>query len=279
MRNITAIRLQDFKNYLKEEEKSHLTIDKYVRDVTAFMSWLGDRVFDKAAVLEYKEIIRVDYAARSVNSIISSLNSFFEFIGFGECKVKLLKIQKRIFADEAKELKKEECERLMRAALNSKNERLYCIMQTICTTGIRVSELKFITVESVCIRKAVISCKGKERVIILPGELCTLLRKYIRKEKITSGCIFVTRSGKPLDRSNIWAAMKKLCEIANVDRGKVFPHNLRHFFAREFYSIDRDIARLADVLGHTSVNTTRIYIMDSGEAHRRQIEKLHILRC
>ena len=279
MRIITSMLIQDFKNYLREEEKSKSTIEKYIRDITALMVWLGGRATDKTEILEYKEKIRSEYAARSVNSIISSLNSFFDFVGWRDCKVKLLKIQKQIFADESKELKKEECERLLKAALDSKNERLYYLMQTICATGIRVSELKFITVEAVALRQARINCKGKERVVLLPGELCRLLRKYIKKNKIVSGSVFVTKSGRPLDRSNIWADMKKLCELAGVSKEKVFPHNLRHLFARTFYSIDKDIAHLADILGHASVNTTRIYIMETGETHRRQIEKMHLLRC
>ena len=279
MRIITSKLIQAFKNYLTEEEKSKATIEKYIRDITALMVWLNGAAADKATILEYKEKIKSKYAVRSVNSIISSLNSFFDFVNWRECKVKLLKIQKQIFADESKELKKEECERLLKAALDSKNERLYYLMQTICATGIRVSELKFITVEAVGLRQARIDCKGKERVVILPGELCKLLRKYIKKHKIKSGSVFVTKNGRPLDRSNIWADMKKLCEIAGVAKEKVFPHNLRHLFAREFYSIDKDIAHLADILGHTSINTTRIYIMESGETHRRQIEKMHLLRC
>lgn len=279
MKIITSMLIQSFKNYLREEEKSKSTIEKYIRDITALMVWLGGRASDKTAILEYKEKIRTEYAARSVNSIISSMNSFFDFVGWRECKVKLLKIQKQIFADEAKELRKDECERLLKAALDSKNERLYYLMQTICATGIRVSELKYITVEAVGLRQAKINCKGKERVVLLPGKLCGLLRKYIKKNKIVSGSIFVTKNGRPLDRSNIWADMKKLCELAGVAKEKVFPHNLRHLFARTFYSIDKDIAHLADILGHTSVNTTRIYIMESGETHRRQIEKMHLLRC
>ena len=271
--------IQDFKNYLREEEKSKSTIEKYIRDITALMMWLGGRTADKTAILEYKEKIKEEYAARSVNSIISSMNSFFDFVGWRECKVKLLKIQKQIFADESKELRKDECERLLKAALDSKNERLYYLMQTICATGIRVSELKYITVEAVGLRQAKINCKGKERIVLLPGKLCGLLRKYIKKNKIASGSVFVTKNGRPLDRSNIWADMKKMCELAGVAKEKVFPHNLRHLFARTFYSIDKDIAHLADILGHTSVNTTRIYIMESGETHRRQIEKMHLLRC
>ena len=279
MKTITPTLVQEFKNYLREEEKSKSTIEKYVRDITALMVWLDGRVPDKTAIIEYKEKIRTEYAARSVNSIISSLNSFFDFVGWIDCKVKLLKIQKQIFADESKELKKEECERLLKVALDSKNERLYYLMQTICATGIRVSELRFITVEAIGLRQTKINCKGKVRVIMLSGELCRLLRKYVKKHRIKSGSIFVTKNGKPLDRSNIWAEMKKLCEIAGVAKDKVFPHNLRHLFARTFYAIDKDIAHLADILGHTSVNTTRIYIMKAGETHRKQIEKMHLLLC
>lgn len=279
MKTITPTLVQEFKNYLREEEKSKSTIEKYVRDITALMVWLDGRVPDKTAIIEYKEKIRTEYAARSVNSIISSLNSFFDFVGWIDCKVKLLKIQKQIFADESKELKKEECERLLKVALDSKNERLYYLMQTICATGIRVSELRFITVEAIGLRQTKINCKGKVRVIMLSGELCRLLRKYVKKHRIKSGSIFVTKNGKPLDRSNIWAEMKKLCEIAGVAKDKVFPHNLRHLFARTFYAIDKDIAHLADILGHTSVNTTRIYIMEAGETHRKQIEKMHLLLC
>ena len=279
MKIITDELIRAFKNQLIEEEKSKATIEKYIRDITAMQIWFSGRCVEKTAVLEYKEKIKGEYATRSVNSIISSINKFFDFVSWENCKVKLLKMQKQIFADESKELKKEECERLLKAALDSKNERLYYLMQTICATGIRVSELKFITVEAVGLRQARINCKGKERVIMLSGELCRLLRKYIKKNKITSGSVFITKNGRPLDRSNIWADMKKLCELAGVPKEKVFPHNLRHLFARTFYSIDKDIAHLADILGHASINTTRIYIMETGETHRRQIEKMHLLRC
>lgn len=279
MKTITTTLIKDFQIHLTEEEKSRATIEKYVRDTTALMLWLGGSPATKTAILEYKEKLKSEYAERSVNSIISSINSFFDFTSWQDCKVKLLKIQKRIFADESKELKREECERLLKAALDSKNERLYYLMQTICTSGIRVSELKFITVEAVCTRQARINCKGKMRVVILPSELCRMLQKYIKKNKIISGSVFVTKNGKPLDRSNIWTDMKKLCEIAGVAKEKVFPHNLRHLFARTFYSIDKDIAHLADILGHTSIDTTRIYVMETGETHRKRIEKMHLLRC
>lgn len=279
MKIITTMLIQNFRKYLIEEEKSKATIEKYIRDITALMVWLDGRVSDKVTILEYKEKLKEEYAARSTNSVISSINSFFDFVDWRECKVKLLKIQKQIFADASKELNADECEKLLKAARDTKNERLYCLMQTICATGIRVSELKFITAEALRTRQATINCKGKVRLVILPEELCNLLRKYVKRNNIKSGCIFVTKNGKPLDRSNIWADMKRLCGRAGVPKEKVFPHNLRHLFARTFYSVDKDIAHLADILGHSSVNTTRIYTMESCETHRRQIEKIHLLRC
>ena len=279
MRRISDQAIQRFRSYLAEEEKAEATIQKYIRDVTAFQKWLHGMPVEKSTVLRYKDELKSQYAARSVNSILSSINRFFDFIMWQDCKVKQLCIQKQIFAEEEKELTKKECEKLLRAAFNIKNERLYFLMQTICATGIRVSELRYITVEAVEKRQTKIHCKGKIRTVLLPGQLCHSLRRYIKKNKIKSGSIFVTKSGKPLDRSNIWADMKKLCAIAGVAKEKVFPHNLRHLFAREFYSIDKDIAHLADILGHTNVNTTRIYVMESCASHRRRMEKMTLLRC
>ena len=215
----------------------------------------------------------------SVNSVLSSLNSFFDYNEWYGCKVKPLKIQKQIFASKDKELSKAEYERLLDAARSGKNERLYLLMQTICSTGIRVSEVRFVTAEAVKNGVASINCKGKLRQVFLPKVLCRILTQYMKKKKITSGPVFVSRTGKPLDRSNIWSDMKKLCEHAGVSKDKVFPHNLRHLFARTYYSLQKDIVRLADILGHSSVNTTRIYTMETGEVHRRQIEKLGLLKC
>ena len=268
-----------FREYLLFEEKSKATVEKYIRDVTAFMGWVAERNVQKSIVLEYKKELVEKYAPRSVNSVISSLNAFFGYMGWQECKVKALKIQRQIFAEKEKELTKAEYERLLSAAKNKNNERLYYLMQTICATGIRVSELKFITVSAIYTVSAQINCKGKMRVVFLPKQLCVMLKKYIQKQKISSGSIFVSKSGKPLDRSNIWTDMKKLCALANVKPGKVFPHNLRHLFARTYYGLQKDIVRLADILGHSSVETTRIYTMGNGDVHRMQIEKMHLLRC
>ena len=220
-----------------------------------------------------------EYAPASVNSIISSLNTFFIWKKKYDLKIKSLKIQKQIFSKEDKELTKDEYRRLLDVARNKKNERLYLLMQTICSTGIRVSELKFITVKAVYLKRAVINLKGKTRIVLIPDKLCSLLLKYIKKNNIKDGSVFVTKGGKPLNRSNIWLDMKKLCEDANVQKDKVFPHNLRHLFARTYYTVERDIVRLADILGHTSVNTTRIYTMEPGEIHRNQIQRLGLLIC
>ena len=270
--------IEKFKQYLIEEEKSTATLEKYVRDITAFFAWLAGSELDKITVLRYKEHLTTNYAPASVNSVLSSLNSFFEYNDWHGLKVKMLKIQKQIFAERSKELTKAEYERLLVAAKQKKNERLYYLMQTICSSGIRVSELSAITIEAVRNHKANINCKGKMRVVILPKDLCKMLTEYARGEKITSGPIFITKTGKPLDRSTIWKMMKALCESAGVDREKVFPHNLRHLFARTYYSIQKDIVRLADILGHSSVNTTRIYTMETYDVHRRQIQKLGLLR-
>ena len=276
---ITEKLIEEFKQNLIEEEKAEATLEKYMRDVTAFLMWLADGVLDKMAVLRYKKhLVESEYAPATVNSVLSSLNSFFEFNSWHSLKIKMLKIQKQVFAERSKELSKAEYERLLKAAQEKKNERLYYMMQTICSSGIRVSELSAITFEAVKKRKANINCKGKMRVIILPKALCKVLTEYAAKRKITSGPLFITKTGKPLDRSAIWKMMKALCKSAGVEREKVFPHNLRHLFARTYYSIQKDIVRLADILGHSSVNTTRIYTMETCDVHHRQIQQLGLLR-
>lgn len=275
---LTKERIQKFQQYLLEEEKSLATIEKYVRDISAFYVWFGDGELTKQSVLAYKTYLMKHYAPASVNSVLSSLNSFFEFNEWQVLKVKMLKIQKQIFAEREKELTKAEYGRLLDAAMQKQNQKLYYLMQTICSSGIRVSELKEITVEAVQKQRATIRCKGKMRVVILPKKLCKMLSRYAKEQKIEQGPVFVTRTGKPLDRSAIWKMMKSLCESANVPKEKVFPHNLRHLFARTFYSLQKDIVRLADILGHSSVNTTRIYTMETGEIHRKQIQRLGLLR-
>ncbi len=279
MKKITDKTIREFRAYLHDEEKARATVEKYVRDLTAFAAWLGQSRLTKARVLEYKEYLIRSYSAGSVNSMLSSLNSFFEFTGEYDLKVKNIKIQKQIFVKNEKELTKAEYERLLQAAKAKGSRKLNLIMQTICSTGIRVSELCYITKESLRDGRAEVHMKGKLRVIIIPDELCRVLKKYANEEGITNGSIFVTKTGRPLDRSHIWRMMKSLCERAGVDKNKVFPHNLRHLFARTFYSIEKDIVRLADILGHSSVNTTRIYTMATWEICRRQIQRLGLLRC
>lgn len=279
MKKITNTAIQKFKDYLINEEKAAATVEKYIRDLTAFAAWLGDDTLCKEKVMQYKEYLKENYAKTSVNSVLASLNSFFDYKQLYALKVKNLKIQRSIFANREKELTKAEYDRLLKAAKRKGNRKLFLLMQTICSTGIRVSELKFITVSAINCGWADIDCKGKSRRIILPDALCRVLKKYVAEQNISNGSVFVSKNGKPLDRSNIWKLMKSLCEDAGVPKNKVFPHNLRHLFARTYYSIEKDIARLADILGHSSIETTRIYTMESGDVHRRQIEKLGLLRC
>lgn len=279
MRKVTQEKILQMTDRLINEEKSRATVRKYTHDVRAFAAWLGTRCVNKETVLAYKAFLMKKRVPAGVNTVLCSLNRFFEHHAWYDCKVKPLKIQKKLFAPKEKELSKAEYTRLLDAAKAKKNERLYLLMQTVCATGIRVSEVRFVTVEAVHTRLVCIHCKGKLRQAFLPQALCRALLSYIKKQKITSGPVFVTRTGKPLDRSNIWSEMKKLCETAAVSKKKVFPHNLRHLFARTYYAQQKDIVRLADILGHSSVNTTRIYTMESGEVHQRQIEKLGLLRC
>lgn len=275
---ITNELINNFKIYLYEEEKSDNTIEKYMRDIRFFREWLQNRHIDKSVVIEYKKELCKRYAVQSVNSMLSSMNAFFVFMSWHDLKIKTLKIQRRIFADKSKELTKAEYERLLIAAQKKKNERLYYLMQTMASTGLRASEIKYVTCEAVKQGQAVINCKGKIRQIFLPEKLCQMLKIYIKSRNIESGPVFITRNGMPLDRSAIWKMLKNLCESANVDKSKVFPHNFRHLFARTFYSRQKDVIRLADILGHSSVETTRIYTMESGTEHIKQLQKLGLLR-
>lgn len=263
--------------YLREQERAPATIQKYVRDLTALWDWLAGRPLTKAVLIEWKEALMASHAPATVNSMLAAVNSFFRFTGWGDITVKLLKIQKALFCDECRELTRAEYARLVSAAQKKGNERLSLIIQTICATGIRVSELRFITAEAVSTGRAEVCNKGKRRTIFLPDRLRRLLRKYLQKEKKTAGAVFTTRTGRPLDRSNIWRDMKNLCESAGVEAGKVFPHNLRHLFAKTYYSLEKDLSRLADILGHSSVNTTRIYTVESGGVHQRQLERMGLI--
>lgn len=274
---LTSNEIEKFRNHLREEEKSDNTIEKYIRDVTAFSEHCTGAI-TKDTVIAYKQsLIDGGYAARSVNSMLASINGLFSFLGWYDLRVKALKIQQQVFCPEEKELTRAEYERLCRTAQSKHNERLNLILQTICGTGIRVSELQFITVEAVRKGEAIVSLKGKTRSIFIVRDLQKKLLQYITKKKITSGAVFVTRTGKPMSRTNIWREMKNLCIEAEVNPEKVFPHNLRHLFARVFYGIEKDIAKLADVLGHSSINTTRIYIISTGTEHRQRMERMRLI--
>ena len=274
---LTKKEIERFRNYLREEEKSENTLEKYIRDVTAFSAFCNGAI-TKDTVIAYKQsLIDGGYAVRSINSMLASINSLFSFLGWYELRVKSLKVQQQVFCPEEKELTKAEYERLCHTAERKQNERLCLILQTICGTGIRVSELQFITVEAVRKGEATVSLKGKTRSIFIVRNLQRKLLRYISEQKITAGAIFITRTGKPMSRTNIWREMKSLCIEAEVNPEKVFPHNLRHLFARVFYGIEKDIAKLADILGHSSINTTRIYIISTGTEHRQRMERMRLI--
>ncbi len=279
MKRITDEMIKSFTEYLYREEKSSNTIEKYIRDIRGFIRWLGESEIDKTTILQYKKELCMNYAPRSVNSMLSSLNALFEYLKWYELKVKTLKIQRQIFADKNKELTKAEYERLLKAAKAKYNQKLYYILLTIAGTGIRISELEFIDVDAIKTGETTINCKGKLRRIFLPKALCKMLLEYTKKQKIREGSVFVSKSGKPINRTTVWRLMKNLCKLANVSSAKVFPHNLRHLFARTYYSLQKDIVRLADILGHSNINTTRIYTIETGNVHKRQIERLGLLRC
>lgn len=276
-RVITAKMIAEFKEHLILEERSEITIEKYIRDVKAFAAYAQNTSVTKETVIAYKKYLQENYAVRSVNSMLASINSLFSFLGWHDLKVKSLKLQQQVFYPEEKELTRAEYARLCRTAERKHNERLNLILQTICGTGIRVSELQFITVEAVKHGEAIVNCKAKTRSVFIVKVLRQKLLRWAAEQNIKSGMIFVTRTGKPISRTNIWREMKALCEEANVNPQKVFPHNLRHLFARVFYGIEKDIAKLADILGHSSINTTRIYIISTGTEHRQRMENMRLI--
>lgn len=266
-----------FGAHLYAEERSPSTVEKYLRDIRAFYGFMKERALEKSAVLEYKSSLLLKYAVTSANSMIAALNAFLRFLNWHDLCVKQFKVQKAAYCPEEKELTRAEYIRLVEAAKKKGNERLNLIIQTICGCGIRVSELEFITVDAVQRGEAFVSCKGKNRRIFIVSELKKKLLRYISEQKIKTGAVFVTKNGRPVSRHNIWRDMKALCKEANVPPSKVFPHNLRHLFARTFYGMEKDIAKLADILGHTSINTTRIYIVTTGIEHRRKMENMRLI--
>jgi site-specific recombinase XerD len=269
--------MKEFSLYLVNEERSEATVEKYLRDVRTFAAFAGDGEITKQTVMEYKAKIGGGYAISSANSMLAALNCFLRFCGWLDLCVKQFRVQREAFCSEEKELTREEYVRLLEAARAKHNERLNLIIQTICGTGIRVSELRYITVEALQRGEATVSCKGKNRRIFIVAELKKRLLRYVKEKKLRTGAVFVTRAGAPVSRHWIWKEMKALCEAARVSPGKVFPHNLRHLFARTFYGIEKDIAKLADLLGHASINTTRIYIVTSGAEHKRKMEHMRLI--
>ena len=279
-RRITAAQLGAFAACLQKEEKSPATVEKYLREVQCFAAWLaahGAEV-NKEAVAAYKEeLLNKGFCPATVNGKLTALDRLLDFLGWQECKVKHLKVQRRLFRDPGKELTRGEYDKLVYAAERQGKSRLSLLMQSICALGLRVSEVRYITVEAARQGKAEIALKGKIRTILLPRKLCRKLLKYAKKQNIASGEVFLTRSGKSLNRKQIWAEMKALCKAAGVAPSKVFPHNLRHLFARLFYAACKDVARLADVLGHSSIETTRIYLISTGAEHARTMEGLRLV--
>ncbi len=276
-RMLTKEMIENYTAALQEDEKSSATVAKYAHDLNMAAEYFGGTELTKSALIAWKDTLVGKYTPATVNSVLAAINGFLKHMGWNDLTVKPLKIQKTMFRDESRELTQAEYKRLVYAAESTGNRRLSLVLQTICATGIRVSELKFITVEAVRTGHAEICNKGKRRPLFLPEKLRHILRKYLKETRTAEGPVFVTRSGRPLDRSNIWRDMKALCESAGVDPGKVFPHNLRHLFALTYYGIEKDLSRLADILGHSNVNTTRIYTMESGSVHAHQIERLGLI--
>ncbi len=274
---LTQKQIADYGRYLRQEERARATIEKYLRDARAFARWLDSRVVSQEAVINWKEyLLSQQYTPTTINAAMAALNGLFRFLNW-DCRAKFLKVQRRTFRDASKELVRQDYERLVATARGQGQNRLALLMETICATGIRVSEVKYITVTAARQGRAEISLKGKLREILLPGKLCHKLLKYAGKQKIACGEIFLTASGKGMSRCQIWAEMKRLCSCAGVESSKVFPHNLRRVFATTFYRSCKDIVKLADVLGHSSIETTRIYLLTSGTEHQRQLDRLGLV--
>ena len=280
---ITTTTLRSFQQYLLQEEREEGTIEKYLRDAGRFLEWINEEYLTDSAgwkekAIQWKEhLCGEKYSPTTINSMLAAVNKLLAFLGFPEIRVKYLRVQRKLFRQSEKELTKEEYLRLIESAHSLGRERLALLMEAICATGIRVSEVRYLTVEAAWAGRTEISLKGKIRTILLPGKLCRKLLKYAKKNKIASGEIFLTRGGNGLSRRQIWSEMKAICQKAGVAESKVFPHNLRHLFARTFYKVCHDVARLADVLGHSSIETTRIYLVSTGVEHARQLEKLNLI--
>ncbi len=277
-RKLSATILAEYDRWLRQEERADATREKYLRSIRAFAAWLGSAAVTKDAVTEWKaHLVQQRQAPSTINTALAALNGLLRFLGWEDCRAKFLKVQRCIFRAPERELAHAEYARLLAAAKNSGDARLALLMESICATGIRVSEVKFLTVEAAQCGRAEVALKGKIRTILLPAKLCRKLLKYAKKQKIARGEIFLTTGGKGMDRRQIWSAMKRLCRKAGVAPSKVFPHNLRHLFATAYYRVYRDIVKLADMLGHSSIETTRIYLVESGAEHQRQLDRLGLI--
>ena len=276
---LTEQAFDQFEDYLRHDEREESTIEAYLRSLTRFAEWADGRAVTKELAMEWKAALSESgYRPISVNAMLAAVNKFFTCMGREDCKVKYLKLQRQMFRKSEKNLSKEEYQRLVQAAHEKGDLRMELILETICATGIRVGELKYITVEAIRAGVAEIALKGKIRTILLPHRLCRKLQKYAKQQKIASGKLFLTQDGLPVSRQSIWTRMKALCEAAGVERSKAFPHNLRSLFARSFYGSCHDVVRLADVLGHSSIETTRIYLMSTGKEYLRQLDKLGLVQ-
>ena len=277
-RKLTTAVIEAYDHKLKEDEHAAATREKYLRSVRAFAAWLGNGSVTKDAVTEWKShLVEQRQAPSTVNTALAALNGLFRYLGWEDCRARFLKVQRRIFRAPERELTRAEYDRLLAAAESTGDTRLALLMERICATGIRVSEVKYLTVEATSQGRTEVSLKGKIRTILLPAKLCRKLLKYAKKQKITHGEIFLTMGGKSMDRRQIWGAMKRLCQKAGVAPSKVFPHNLRHLFATAYYRVYHDIVKLADMLGHSSIETTRIYLISSGQEHQQQLERLGLV--
>ena len=276
-RNITRKSINEYKEYLLAAEKAKATVTKYINEAERLAEYLNGNQLSKRALLEYREILAENFSSRTVNTKLAAINGYLSFIGADEYKVQLLKVQRRAFIDESRELSAVEYKRLVNAADAGGNERLSLVMQTICATGIRISELSYITTDAIEKRQTEIRLKGKSRTVLIPNKLCKKLAEYATRQHIDSGVIFRTKGGRPIDRANVCHDMKRLCDAAHVEQSKVFPHNLRHLFARAFYSVEKNLPHLADVLGHSSIETTRIYVAASSKQHERTLERMKLI--
>lgn len=278
MHRLEKENIQAFGRYLYEQERSPATVEKYLRSLERFYVWMPEeKNVDKPTVIAYKKELSKHHVPAGVNTVLAALNGFFRYMTWQDCTVRALHIQRRVFSAPETELSREEYMRLVGAAREKKDSRLALLLQLIASTGIRVSEIRYVTAEALERNRVQIQLKGKIRTILLPGKLCRKLKAYQHQRGIRSGPIFLTRTGKALDRREVWAQMKRLCNAAGVDKSKVFPHNLRHLFARTFYQAQQDIVKLADVLGHSSIETTRIYLLSSGQEHQRVLDRLRLI--